>query len=209
MPGGRNAPLWLRPLCAVAALGGVVALAIVILPDTTGTHPARGNIITVSRSACGQGWSNPHPGAQTFQLHNAGAVSAEVDLIDPGSGAVYGEVEGLGPNTTRPLDVTLGNGNYAFRCLPENANAITGPIVRITSGENRSGPAVVPVTDHDLLEPLARYQQYVATGLAKVTTDVGALATTAHTGDRGATERAWLAAHTGYERLGAAYGAFG
>ena len=79
----------------------------------------------------------------------------------------------------------------------------------ITSGETCSGPAVVPVTDHDLLEPLARYQQYVATGLAKVTTDVGALATTAHTGDRGATERAWLAAHTGYERLGAAYGAFG
>jgi iron uptake system component EfeO len=43
-------------------------------------------VISVSRSACGQGWRDPKPGPQTFQLHNTGSVTAEVDLIDPASG---------------------------------------------------------------------------------------------------------------------------
>jgi iron uptake system component EfeO len=165
--------------------------------------------IAVSRSACGTGWSDPKPGPQTFRLHNTGSVTAEVDLIDPATGVIYGEVEGLGAATTRPLRVNLGNGSYAFRCLPEDAGAIVGPAVRITGGAERTGPGVTPVTHDDLLGPLKAYQQHVMTGLGELVANTGALKNTVHGGDRAASEAAWLTAHLTYERLGAAYDAFG
>jgi iron uptake system component EfeO len=171
--------------------------------------PVGDQVITISRSSCGQGWTRPVPGLQTFQLHNSGMASAEVDLIDPSTGTVYGEVEGLGPGTTRPMQVDLGNGTYAFRCLPDETDAVIGPSVTITGGQARSGPAVVPVTDQDLLGPLKAYEAYVAAGLGTLSTQTDALQAAVHGQDRAASESAWLTAHLTYERLGAAYGAFG
>jgi iron uptake system component EfeO len=49
----------------------------------------------------------------------------------------------------------------------------------------------------------------VVAGLNTLATDTGALAAAVRSGDRAAAETAWLTAHLGYERLGAAYGAFG
>jgi iron uptake system component EfeO len=166
-------------------------------------------VITVSRSACGHGWTDPKPGAQTFQLRNTGVAAAEVDLIDPGTGAIYGEVEGIGPGTTGSLRVRLGNGVYAFRCLVEDTHAIVGPRVRITGGHGGSGPAVVPVTANDLLAPVREYQGQVNDGLVTLAGLTGTLATVVRSGDRAGSEAAWLAAHLSYERLGAAYGTFG
>jgi hypothetical protein len=57
-------------------------------------------IITVSRSACGEGWTRWRPGDQTFQVRNTDSVTADVALIDPASGAIYGELEGLGAGKT-------------------------------------------------------------------------------------------------------------
>jgi len=165
--------------------------------------------ITVSRSSCGHGWTDPKPGTQTFQLHNTGVSNAEVDLIDPRTGAIYAEVEGLGPGTTHPMRARLGNGVYAFRCLVEDTEAIVGPAVRITGGHGGSGPAVVPVTANDLLKPVREYGDHVNAGLADLATSTGALSATVRSGDRAASEAAWLTAHLAYERLGAAYGTFG
>ncbi|MEU8634633.1 EfeM/EfeO family lipoprotein [Amycolatopsis sp. NPDC048633] len=186
----------------VAAAGAVVAF----WPPSGGANDPE---IAVSRSACGTGWSDPKPGPQTFHLHNTGSVTAEVDLIDPATGVIYGEVEGLGPATTRPLQVTLGNGSYAFRCLPEDAGAIVGPAVQISGGAERTGPGVAPVTHNDLLGPLKAYEQHVTTGLGELVANTGALKNAVHGGDRAASEAAWLTAHLTYERLGAAYDAFG
>jgi iron uptake system component EfeO len=186
----------------VAAAGAVVAF----WPDSAAAGDPE---IAVSRSSCGTGWSDPKPGPQTFRVHNTGSVTAEVDLIDPATGVIYGEVEGLGPATTRPLQVNLGNGSYAFRCLPEDAGAIVGPAVRVSGGAERSGPGVAPVTHNDLLGPLKAYQQHVTTGLGELVANTGALKNAVHGGDRAASEAAWLTAHLTYERLGAAYDAFG
>ncbi|WP_449224406.1 EfeM/EfeO family lipoprotein [Amycolatopsis silviterrae] len=135
-------------------------------------------------------------------------MTAEVDLIDPATGVVYGEVEGLGSGTSRPLQVTLGNGAYAFRCLPEDASAIVGPTVTVSGGAER-GPGVAPVTQNDLLGPLKSYQAHVTQGLGQLASDVGTLKNAIRGGDRGASQAAWLVAHLDYERLGAAYNAFG
>lgn len=196
---------WVVAAVLVVAGGGGTLLA--LDPPPAGSTAAP--VITVSRSACGRGWADPRPGTQTFQLRNTGVATAEVELIDPGSGAVYGEVEGLGPGTTGMLRVRLGDGVYAFRCLVEDQGAIVGPSVRVAGGHGGSGPAVVPVTANDLLAPIRAYRDHVIAGLDTLATSTAALLAAVRSGDRAASEAAWLSAHLGYERLGAAYGAFG
>lgn len=194
--------------------GGIGAIAVLVVAGAVvvlwpGSATAKDPEISVSRSSCGLGWEDPKPGPQTFELHNTGTVTAEVDLIDPGTGTIFGEVEGLGPDTTRPMAVTLGNGEYAFRCLPDETSAIVGPVSKVTGGAERSGPSVVPVTSNDLLAPLKAYTEKVTAGLGTLVTDTDKLKSAVHSGDRAASQTAWLTAHLSYERLGAAYDAFG
>jgi iron uptake system component EfeO len=195
---------WVIGAVGVVVVAGAGAAVLLLPGDGAPPDPE----IAISRSSCGGGWADPKPGPQTFRLHNVGSVTAEVDLIDPATGVIYGEVEGLGAGTTRPLRVTLGNGDYAFRCLPEDAGAIVGPTARVTGGAERS-PGVAPVTKNDLLGPLKAYQQHVTEGLAGLVQDTAALKDTVHGGDRTAAKARWLTAHLSYERLGAAYDAFG
>ncbi|MDT8911785.1 EfeM/EfeO family lipoprotein [Amycolatopsis sp. PS_44_ISF1] len=192
----------------VVAAVGVVLVAGIVVAVWPQRAPARDPEIAISRSACGQGWTDPRPGAQTFTLRNTGSVTSEVDLIDPGTGVVYGEVEGLGAGTTRPLPVTLGNGQYAFRCLPDDAPAIIGPASTVRGGAER-GPGVAAVTTGDLLQPLKAYQAHVSHGLDQLVADLAPVEDAVHRGDRDGAEAAWLTAHLTYERLGAAYDAFG
>jgi len=187
---------------AVVVVGG----AIVLWPDAAVAHDPE---ISISRSSCGQGWTDPKPGPQTFLLHNTGSVTAEAYLVDPASGTVYGEVEGLGAGTNRPLQVTLGNGDYAFKCLPEETAAIVGPVATVTGGDDKSSPGVSPVTNADLIGPLKTYRDHVIAGLGTLVDGTGALKAAVARQDRAASETAWLTAHLSYERLGAAYDAFG
>jgi iron uptake system component EfeO len=165
--------------------------------------------VQVSEGACGQGWIRPKPGKQVFDLRNTSGAAAEVYLTDPGTGAVYGEVEGLGPGTARPMLVTLGNGTYAFKCLPDDADAVTGPTVRITGAKGAGGPAAVPVTQQDLIPPTLAYQKWIGARMAELARRTGVLRAAVDRGDLKAARAAWLPAHLVYERMGAAYGAFG
>ncbi|WP_020657446.1 EfeM/EfeO family lipoprotein [Amycolatopsis benzoatilytica] len=202
MPGSVRARLIAGGAVAVVAAAGV---AFAVWPDGASAQDPE---IEISRSACGQGWTDPRAGVQTFHLRNTGTVTSEVDLIDPATGVIYGEVEGLGSGTTRPLPVTLGNGTYAFRCLPEDSPAIVGPAVTVSGGSER-GPGVAPVTQNDLLAPLKSYQKHVTDGLDQLGGDVAKLKDAVQRNDRGSSQAAWLVAHLDYERLGAAYNAFG
>jgi iron uptake system component EfeO len=202
----RSRAWWTVGAVAVVASGGTLLL---LGADPDGGTPAADPVITVSRSACGRGWDAPEAGARTFRLRNTGVSTAEVELIDPGSGAVYGEVEGLAPGTTGTLRVRLGNGIYAFRCLVEDTGAIVGPSMRVTGGHDESGPGVVPVTANELMAPVRRYRDHVIDGLGALATRTATLGALVRAGDRAGSEAAWLDAHLSYERLGAAYGAFG
>ncbi|MGV9353088.1 EfeM/EfeO family lipoprotein [Streptomyces misionensis] len=199
----RTAPavfLVLAVLLAVAAL------------FHTDAEPARstgsGHIaVEVSESRCGRGWTRPEPGVRTFDLHNTSDGAAEVYLEDPGTKVVYGEVEGIGPGTTRQLTVRVGQGAYAFMCVPDDADAVTGPTVHVTGG--RRGPGAAPVTEHDLIPPALDYQKWVGGGLSEAVRLTTVLRDAIDRGDLGAARAAWLPAHLQYERLGAAYDAFG
>ena len=190
-----------------AALTAALALSAGLLAACSGNGPPA-NLISVSNGGCGGSWHLAHPGWYTFQVYNAAGESGEVDLVDPANGAIYAEVEGLGPGTSSPMSLDVGSGSYAFRCLFDDFDPITGPTV-VVAGHAPGSPAILPVTSNDLYGPAKQYHAYVAAGLNTLVSHVDALAAEIRAGQLGPARTAWLAAHLTYERLGAAYDAFG
>lgn len=198
------------------AFGIGSASVLVLLAATLGTavaareprSPASAPPVEVSSDRCGHGWSPAPAGPQTLRLRNTGGLPADVMLVAPGTGAVAGEIEALGPGAVRELRVNPGPGTYALRCQLEGDDPVTGPRARVT-GRGRGGPAVLPVTYNDLYGPVRAYQKIVTAKLDPLVTKVDRLRDAVRDGDRDAARRAWLPAHLAYGRLGGAYGAFG
>ena len=164
--------------------------------------------IEVSAASCGKGFDGLTTGEHTFQMKNTGDVAAEVYLLDPSTSAVYGEIEGLAPGTTRPMTATIGGGTYAWRCVPNGKNAVTSDAKR-ASGSGSSTTAVVPITEKDLDAPLDQYRAYVTDHLNELAGSTDTLKQDVDSGDLAKAKQDWLTAHLAYNRLGAAYGTFG
>ncbi len=184
--------------CAVAACSG-------------GQAGPAGHVTTVSVSvsACGRGWSSGPAGAQSFRLRNTDVRAGEVDLVDARTGAVYAEVDPLGPGTSTALHARLGAGRYAFRCAMEDEPAITGPAVRLTGPAHGDTPAVPAVSQGDLITAAKAYQGYVTRKLPGLLAATTRLRADIDAGRPAAARRDWLPAHVAYLGLGAAYDAFG
>ena len=182
--------------------------------DKTSAHSgsSAGTRITVSVSQCGVGWKNSTAGLQHFTLVNTDSRSGEVSLTDARSGAVYADVEPLGPGTSDPLTITLAAGSYRFVCAMEDEDTIPGATATVTgklpAGQTAVNP-VLPVTQADLIPATLAYEKYVRGQLPGLIQHVNALDAAVRGGDRAAAQRAWLTGHLEYERLGAAYDAFG
>ncbi|MET9524653.1 iron uptake transporter permease EfeU [Streptomyces coeruleorubidus] len=198
----RPRPAWLIPV-AVVAVPAVLAGLVVVLARP---EPAGGETVAVSAKDCGQGFTAPEPGRQTFQMRNTGDQTSEVYLIDPGTNAVYGEIEGLAPGTTRDLVATVAGGTYAWRCVPSDGKAVTSKAVRV--GGAAGAGAVVPVSEQDLAGPLRAYKAYVNRGLATLVTETRKLGDDISAGRQDSARADWLTAHHTYASLGAAYGTF-
>ena len=190
-----------------AALIAALAMSAGVLAACSGSAPPA-DLVSVSNGGCGSGWHLSTPGWHTFQIFNSAAEAAEVDLVDPANGAIYAEVAGLGPGTTSAMRLNVGSGSYAFRCLFEDYDPITGPTA-VVGGHAGGTPAILPVTSNDLLGPAREYHVYVAAGLNTLVGQADAVAAAVRGGNLGAARSAWLTAHLTYERLGAAYDAFG
>ena len=204
----RPAALSLKLALKLAACSiAVLAIAGTTVACSGGAGPAVGRI-SVSNGGCGSAWHLAGPGWHTFQVYNASAEGAEIDLVNPANGAIYAEVEALGPGTTSPMRLDVGSGSYAFRCLFEDFDAITGPTVTV-GGNARGTPAILPVTSNDLLAPASTYHAWVAAGLGTLAGQAAALAADIRGGNLSRAKADWLTAHLTYERLGAAYDAFG
>jgi iron uptake system component EfeO len=165
--------------------------------------------VNVSVGGCGRGWTSPKAGPQQFVLANTDTRAGEVFLTDAHSGAVYADVEPLGPGTRTELRVNLGAGHYAFRCAMDDEEVVIGPTVTIRGHAAGTTPAVLPVTQGDLIAPTKAYEAYVTAQLPTLTRLTVPLRAAIIRGDLAAARRAWLPAHQQYERLGAAYDAFG
>ncbi len=198
----RRRPAWVVPVAVVAVPSVLAGLTVVL----SGSKPAGAQTVAVSETECGKGFTAPKPGRQTFQMHNTGDKTSEVYLIDPGTGAVYGEIEGLAPGTTRDLVATVAGGSYAWRCVPTDGKAVTSTSVRVTGGTGAK--AVVPVSEKDLAAPLAAYKTYVEQGLATLVTQTRKLSDDIAGNHLDVARTDWLTAHRTYSSLGAAYGTF-
>jgi iron uptake system component EfeO len=190
-----------------AALTAVLAMAAGLLAACGSSGPPA-NLISVSNGGCGGNWHLDAPGWYTFQIYDSASEGGEVDLVNPASGAIYAEVNGLAPNTSSPMRLEVGSGSYAFRCLFDDFDPITGPTV-VVGGHASGSPAILPVTNTDLLAPAKEYHAYVAAGLNTLVSDVDAVASQVRSGNISAAKTGWLPAHLSYERRGAAYNAFG
>jgi iron uptake system component EfeO len=164
--------------------------------------------IGISIGACGVGWEHPRPGRQRFVLSNTDTRAAEV-LLMKASGEVVGYVESLGPGAAANLRVDLGSGRYKFRCAMQDADVVSGPTVAVPGGYRGGSPAVLPVSQAELIGPTQRYERYVKAQLPRLLALVRRLDARVRAGDLAGARLSWLPAHLEYERLGAAYGAFG
>ncbi|MYV44430.1 iron uptake transporter permease EfeU [Streptomyces sp. SID2888] len=200
--GARRRPAWLVPV-AVVAVPAVLAGLIVALG---GAGPAGSQTVAVSETECGKGFTAPEPGRQTFRMHNTGDKTSEVYLVDPATDAVYGEIEGLAPGTTRDLVATVAGGSYAWRCVPTGGRTVTSRAIRVSGAAGAT--AVVPVSESDLAGPLKTYEAYIDRGLAVLVTQTRRLSDDIASGHLGAARTDWLTAHRTYSSLGAAYGTF-
>jgi iron uptake system component EfeO len=212
----RGRRLWVvaGAVVAVAAIGaGAVAYAQSARTAKPAAAPADGypglphTTVQIAPDTCGDGWTSPHTGLQVFDLSGSGPVPADA-YLETAAEAVVGEVESLSPGTVQPIVVRLAAGSYTFQCLPQDESAVRGPLVKVTGGGSGS-PAVVPVTQQDLIPPTLAYQKWVAAQLPGLVRDTAALQAAVDRGDLAAARGAWLTAHLDYERLGAAYGTFG
>jgi iron uptake system component EfeO len=188
-------------------------LAVAVLAATApltacGSGGGRSGAISFNSASCGGHWTLAKPGWHTFDLYNADDVGGEVDLIDPRTSGIYAEVAQFGPRTKQTMSLDVGSGRYAFRCLFEDAEPMTGPTVTVP-GHARGFTPTVPVTYSDLVGPAKQYQGYVTAGLNRLAGQAKTLASDVQHGNLAAARRGWLPAHLTYETLGAAYGAFG
>jgi iron uptake system component EfeO len=166
------------------------------------------NLINVSASACGTGWRHPTAGVQTLQIHNTSTVTVEVQLTNPANGAIYAQLEGIGPGTTRSMPVNVGSGQYSFSCSGTSYGTRTGAVIRVP-GRVSGGAAILPLTQDQLNSVTQQARVYVASGLAALVPRTAAIAADIRAGNLPAARTAWLTAHLMWERLGSAYGMFG
>jgi len=193
-----------------------LAVASIVLAGCSGSHhhaasaPAdQRPTINVSVSQCGTGWTHPTVGHQSFVLHNTDTRGGEVFLSDAKTGAVFAYVEPLGAGTTAAMSVDLSGGSYAFRCVMQDADVVVGPTITLTGTAKVVSPSVLPVSQQQMIGPTKKYEAYVTGRLPALATLVGTLQDDLAHGDLSRARPDWLSAHLAYERLGAAYGAFG
>jgi iron uptake system component EfeO len=165
--------------------------------------------INVSLSRCGAGWTHPIVGHQDFLLDNTDTRGGEVFLSDAKTGAVFAYVEPLGPGTTADMSVDLSGGTYAFRCVMQDSDVVVGPTITLTGTAKVVSPSVLPVSQQQMIGPTKNYEAYVTRQLPGLARLVGVLRADVAAGDLAKARADWLPAHLAYERLGAAYGAFG
>jgi iron uptake system EfeUOB component EfeO/EfeM len=191
------ATLWLLSACSATSA----------TPDST-APPTPGIPITVSANICGSGWRHPSTGLQTFQIRNVSAAPVDVSLLNAQTGGVYAEIEAIGPGTTRPTQVDVGSGSYAFQCDAAGGAQVTGQTT-VVPGNVPTGEAVIPADIADMTTAVTSERTYATAGLATVERQASALAEDIEAGNLTAARNAWLTAHLSYERLGSAYGMFG
>jgi iron uptake system EfeUOB component EfeO/EfeM len=122
---------------------------------------------------------------------------------------VYAEIQDLAPHATLPLNTVLGAGSYAVRCVFSDGELGTSPAIRVSGHADGAVPGYQALPDLALQEPVREYTSWVRAQLPGLASACRTLDADVARGDVVTARRDWLTAHLDYERLGAAYNAFG
>lgn len=196
---------WMRAAAASAT-------AVVLLGGCGGavrstSHAASSTAVPFSVSDCGDQWKPTAGSAQALTLHNVGDAAGEVQVLGR-DGKVYDEVENVAAGTTITVHLSLASGRYALRCQIEDQPTVVGRYVTI-DGDGHGQPGIGAVSQAQLVPAAVSYQKWVSAQLPALTADVRRMRDAITAGDLSTAKRDWLTGHLAYERLGAAYGAFG
>lgn len=196
----------------VAVLAGICLLA--LLGTAAGwvysSASRSGHDIEVTSTGCARGWQAPSSGPDTFEVTNRARVTVDVQLQGIENGRVYGEIFTLDAGTTQPLEATLEPGVYVWQCASVSQSIWTSRAGRV-HGPKVPGPtpSYVPVGPDDLDAAVDTYRASVTAGLVTLVRDTDRLQAFVGSGQMAQAKKQWLVAHLDYERLGAAYDAFG
>jgi uncharacterized cupredoxin-like copper-binding protein len=131
-----------RPYAAVLFLGALSPLLASCGGDDAGPASASGTTVAVAAGddSCDVERTELKAGAVTLDVTNKGSSATEVYVYGEDDGTytrVIGEVENIGPGTSRDLDVDLAGGSYEVACKPgQSGDGIRTPIT--VSGEGAS-----------------------------------------------------------------------
>jgi high-affinity iron transporter len=144
----------------------------------------------------------------TFDLSSAAPGYSSVYLVSS-NGEVLAELTALGQGRTAPMATTLSGGRYALRCVLTDATVrVSGPL-RVSGSTGGTPVGYRPMPDLALASAVRGYTSWVASRLPGLLTACRRLDADVARGDLAAAKSDWLTAHLDYERLGAAYNAFG
>jgi iron uptake system EfeUOB component EfeO/EfeM len=128
------------PLAGVTGVAGLALLGTALVGcGSSGEADAAPEIaVTATDSACTVATTTLPAGRTTFAVSNQGSKVTEVYVYGERNDAftaIQGEVEDIGPGTTRDLTVTLSEGRYEVACKPgQSGDGIRQPITVTATG---------------------------------------------------------------------------
>ena len=206
----RRTRLVLLPVGAIV-LVLVVLVVVTRLVGQSSPAPAvpPATDLRVTDATCATGWVPPASGTRVIDVVNAATSVVDISLVDPRTSLVYGELEAMGPGTTRTMTATLPPGSYQVRCDYPGEIILDSATVAVTGAPVDDAHPYLPATQDEMDTAVGAYRLDVRSGLDQLAVDTDTLQADVDRGDLTAARRQWLVAHLDYERLGAAYDTFG
>ncbi|MDT3438701.1 MULTISPECIES: iron uptake system protein EfeO [unclassified Pseudofrankia] len=200
---------WRRTLTAVPVLsvsvvglllaGGAIGFALNGGSDGTAAGTAAGaSVVTAGDDTCAYSGPALSAGTHTFKVSNTTGKAIELYFIGA-NGQAVGEVENVGPGTSRNLTVDLAEGDYTLRCRPTSTtgDGVTSKLTIAAPGASAPGAAYDP----RLYEAVGEYRVYVEGQTGQLVTATETFAAAVKSGDVEAAKRLYAPARVFYERI--------
>ena len=153
--------------------------------------------VSVSEDGCSPATIETASGPVTFEVTNAGAETAEFEIILGGE-RVIDEVENIIPGFVVNMATRLDGGTYAMQC----GNLRTTPGVLTVTGGAAATPAPNTVVDEGrLLAARDAYADYVDTQVTDLVAKMDVFASAVEAGDLEAAKASYAAARVPWERI--------
>jgi len=208
---GRSGRTVRRASALVVGIVVSTSAAFPMMASATGKSSPR-ITVTITASSCAPTWTAPRPGQNTFVVENRSPRSGAIYLFNPYTGITVGKQGTLAAKSSVSMHVDVKPGHYTWGChlQGESARQSVDVTVRQAPVMTAAGPTTtIPVEPSQLVGPVRSYQAYVTQQLDVLVGEVTGLRSAIASGSIASAEAAWLTAHLTWQRVGAAYDAFG